>query len=97
MIRGRQPLAYPMKGYVCHSRVLAAQTVDAAFVTTLFFAHVWLCMCVTFVIDHSKWEGVYVLYTYAAHPSTSTAVQKMLSTPEAGGESNILRHMTFRV
>lgn len=46
---------------------------------------------------HSKWEGVYVLYTYAAHPSTSTAVQKMLSTPEAGGESNILRHMTFRV
>jgi small subunit ribosomal protein S6 len=42
-------------------------------------------------------EGIYVLYTYAAGPSVSQAVQRNLSTPEAGSELNILRHMTFRV
>lgn len=42
-------------------------------------------------------EGIYVLYTYSAHPDVSQKVQKNLSTPEAGSELNILRHMTFRV
>ena len=42
-------------------------------------------------------EGIYVLYTYAAGPTVSNAVQKTLSTPEAGAELNILRHMTFRL
>lgn len=42
-------------------------------------------------------EGIYVLYTYAALPHTSQRVQKNLSTPEAGSELNILRHMTFRI
>lgn len=42
-------------------------------------------------------EGIYVLYTYAAGSHVSQAVQKNLSTPEAGSELNILRHMTFRV
>lgn len=42
-------------------------------------------------------EGIYVLYTYAAPAQTSQLVQKNLSTPEAGSELNILRHMTFRV
>lgn len=42
-------------------------------------------------------DGIYVLYTYAAGPKVASAVQKMLSTPEAGAELNILRHMTFRV
>lgn len=42
-------------------------------------------------------EGIYVLYTYAAAPHVSQAVQKTLSTPEAGSELNILRHMTFKI
>jgi small subunit ribosomal protein S6 len=42
-------------------------------------------------------EGIYVLYTYGAGPTVSNAVQRMLSTPEAGAELNILRHMTFRI
>ncbi|KAL4423041.1 hypothetical protein ABPG77_002075 [Micractinium sp. CCAP 211/92] len=42
-------------------------------------------------------EGIYVLYTYTADPSTGQAVQKYLSTPQAGNELNILRHMTFVV
>ncbi|KAK9833278.1 hypothetical protein WJX81_002178 [Elliptochloris bilobata] len=41
------------------------------------------------------WDGVYVLYTYTAKRSTSQGVQKLLSKPATGGESNILRHMTF--
>ena len=41
------------------------------------------------------WEGIYVLYTYAAKRTTSQKVQKHLSTPIVGGEANILRHMTF--
>ncbi len=42
-------------------------------------------------------DGVYVLYTYAAGSDVSQKVQKTLSTPEAGNELNILRHMTFRM
>lgn len=42
-------------------------------------------------------EGLYVLYDYIAPSKTSQAVQRVLSTPEAGSELNILRHMTFRV
>lgn len=42
-------------------------------------------------------EGIYVLYTYTAAPTAGQAVQKYLSTPQAGAELNILRHMTFRV
>ena len=42
-------------------------------------------------------EGIYVLYTYNAGAPVSQAVQKTLSTPEAGSELNILRHMTFKV
>ena len=41
------------------------------------------------------WDGIYVLYTYAAQRRTSQAVQKLLSTPIVGKEKNILRHMTF--
>lgn len=40
-------------------------------------------------------EGIYVLYTYTAGPATGQAVQRYLSTPMAGNEQNILRHMTF--
>ncbi len=43
------------------------------------------------------YDGIYVLYTYSAKPSTSQLVQKTLSTPESGSELNILRHMTFRI
>lgn len=57
LVRGRQPLAYPIYG---------------------------------------NWEGIYVLYTYAARASVSPKVQKMLSTPESGNEKTLLRHMTFR-
>lgn len=41
------------------------------------------------------WEGVYVLYRYAAKRATSQGVQKLLSTPAVGAEENVLRHMTF--
>lgn len=41
------------------------------------------------------WDGIYVLYTYAAQRKTSQAVQKLLSTPVVGQEKNVLRHMTF--
>lgn len=41
------------------------------------------------------WEGIYVLYEYAAPRKASPAVQKYLSTPIVGAEYNILRHMTF--
>lgn len=56
LVRGRQRLAYPIKGH---------------------------------------WEGIYVLYRYAAKRATSQGVQKLLSTPAVGAEQNVLRHMTF--
>ena len=40
-------------------------------------------------------EGIYVLYTYTANPACGQAVQRYLSTPTAGNEVNVLRHMTF--
>jgi len=42
-------------------------------------------------------DGIYVLYTFAADPSVISSVQKMLSTPTAGAELNVLRHMTYRI
>lgn len=42
------------------------------------------------------WEGIYVLYSFMARRDTTPKVQKLLSTPAAGAEDNILRHMTFR-
>jgi len=36
-----------------------------------------------------------VLYTYTANPACGQAVQRYLSTPTAGNEVNVLRHMTF--
>lgn len=47
--------------------------------------HLSLCLCRRFS------EGIYVLYTYTAAPSTGQAVQKYLSTPTASSEINILR------
>ncbi len=48
-----------------------------------------------FLRARSYWEGVYVVYTYAARRQTAKAVQKLLSTPDVGSEDNILRHITF--
>jgi len=42
-----------------------------------------------------QWEGIYVLYTYAARRATVRTVQTLLSNPEAGSEDNVLRHITF--
>jgi ribosomal protein S6 len=44
---------------------------------------------------HKSWEGVYVLYTYAAKRQTAKAVQLLLSNPEAGSEDKLMRHITF--
>lgn len=44
---------------------------------------------------HKSWEGVYVLYTYAARRPTARAVQLLLSSPEAGSEDKLMRHITF--
>lgn len=41
------------------------------------------------------WEGIYVLYTYAAKRQTAKNIQLLLSNPEAGSESKLLRHITF--
>jgi len=43
----------------------------------------------------NQWEGIYVLYTYAAKRSTARAVQQLLSNPEAGSEDILLRFCTF--
>lgn len=43
-----------------------------------------------------NWEGIYVLFSFQAHARTAPKVQKLLSTPEAGSEDKLLRHMTFR-
>ena len=43
----------------------------------------------------SQWEGIYVLYTYAAKRQTAVKVQLLLSRPEAGSEDTVLRHITF--
>eukprot|EP00892_Ulva_mutabilis_P006907 jgi/Ulvmu1/4589/UM002_0318.1 len=42
-----------------------------------------------------NWEGIYVLFTFLAQPSTAPKVQILLSNPPAGAEDNILRHMTL--
>jgi hypothetical protein len=43
----------------------------------------------------SNWDGVYVLYTYAAKRQTARNVQLLLSNPDAGSEDKILRHITL--
>eukprot|EP00882_Tetradesmus_deserticola_P024511 GHRQ01026792.1.p1 GENE.GHRQ01026792.1~~GHRQ01026792.1.p1 ORF type:complete len:127 (-),score=32.89 GHRQ01026792.1:88-468(-) len=45
--------------------------------------------------DCSNWDGMYVLYTYAAKRQTARNVQLLLSNPEAGSEDKILRHITL--
>jgi len=42
-------------------------------------------------------DGIYVLYTFDANPQVVAPVQKLLSTPTAGAELNVLRHITFRI
>jgi len=41
------------------------------------------------------WDGIYVLYEYVAPRQATPQVQKYLSTPAVGADSNVLRHMTF--
>lgn len=43
----------------------------------------------------NNWDGMYVLFTYAAKRQTARSVQLLLSRPEAGSEDKILRHITF--
>lgn len=43
----------------------------------------------------NEYEGIYVLYTYAAKRQTAKAVQLLLSNPEAGSEDKLLRHITL--
>jgi hypothetical protein len=54
-----------------------------------------LCCVASFVPLCSNWDGMYVLYTYAAKRQTARSVQLLLSNPEAGSEDKILRHITF--
>lgn len=57
------------------------------------------CSCCWCVHNHTprrrQWDGMYVLYTYAARRQTARAVQLHLSNPEAGREDDVLRHITF--
>mmetsp|Transcript_33328 Transcript_33328/g.83518 ORF Transcript_33328/g.83518 Transcript_33328/m.83518 type:complete len:93 (+) Transcript_33328:134-412(+) len=41
------------------------------------------------------WEGIYVLYRYAAKRSTAQVAQRMLSKPDIESEGYLLRFMTF--
>lgn len=43
----------------------------------------------------SEWEGIYVLYNYAAKRQTAKNIQLVLSKPEAGSEGKVMRHLTF--
>mmetsp|Transcript_5403 Transcript_5403/g.11914 ORF Transcript_5403/g.11914 Transcript_5403/m.11914 type:complete len:178 (+) Transcript_5403:113-646(+) len=43
----------------------------------------------------TNWEGIYVLYTYAAKRQTARTIQLLLSNPEAGSEDVLLRHITL--
>jgi hypothetical protein len=54
------------------------------------------CTVLTFFVLCSQWEGIYVLYTYAAKRTTAKAVQQLLSNPDVGSEDTILRFMTMR-
>lgn len=51
--------------------------------------------CSAFLPACSNWDGMYVLFTYAAKRQTARSVQLLLSNPEAGSEDKILRHITF--
>jgi hypothetical protein len=51
--------------------------------------------CAAAVHECSNWDGMYVLYTYAAKRQTARNVQLLLSNPEAGSEDKILRHITL--
>ena len=126
LVRGRQQLAYPIKGWVQqkHSVNCSGSTIQQH-VSTFSSCKASLC-CITQACIRQEtalalssvttaashflhcwnrsvtedwtcrfWEGIYVLYTYAAKRTTSQKVQKHLSTPVVGGEVNILRHMTF--
>jgi small subunit ribosomal protein S6 len=50
---------------------------------------------VLFAFVCRQWEGIYVLYTYAARRQTARTVQLNLSTPEVGSENVLLRHITM--
>lgn len=41
------------------------------------------------------YEGIYVLYNYAAKRQTARVIQSLLSNPESGSEDNVFRHITF--
>lgn len=43
-----------------------------------------------------NWEGLYVLFHFAAKRSTAKAIQHQLSNPDVGSENNIMRFMVFR-
>uniref|UniRef100_A0A061RX83 Plastid chloroplast ribosomal protein s6 n=1 Tax=Tetraselmis sp. GSL018 TaxID=582737 RepID=A0A061RX83_9CHLO len=43
------------------------------------------------------WEGIYVLYTYAAKRTTAQGVQQLLSNPDIESEGYLLRFMSFVV
>jgi hypothetical protein len=58
--------------------------------TTVCSCHLLLLFCAC-----SNWDGMYVLYTYAAKRQTARNVQLLLSNPEAGSEDKILRHITL--
>jgi hypothetical protein len=64
-------------------------------ILTVFFPAL-LCIvpCAVFALC-SNWDGMYVLFTYAAKRQTARSVQLLLSNPEAGSEDKILRHITF--
>ncbi len=58
--------------------------------------HPLLCPAPPTLFRHcSNWDGMYVLYTYAAKRQTARNVQLLLSNPEAGSEDKILRHITL--
>eukprot|EP00983_Pelagomonas_calceolata_P089194 1157289-Pelagomonas_calceolata.AAC.3 len=80
---------------VCNYRPLPAKHMCSLHALHAHLAYL-TCLPDTFCpLFCRHWEGIYVLYTYAARRQTARAIQLMLSNPEVGSENVLLRHMTM--
>lgn len=63
----------------------------------MFSLHEHACLTLVSALPSPRrhWEGIYVLYTYAARRQTARTIQLMLSNPEVGSENVLMRHMTL--
>lgn len=53
------------------------------------------CYPFPFPCPPGHWEGIYVLFQYAAEGKTAQSVQQLLANPDAESQGNLLRWATF--